>query len=133
MRSSLLPLTLVALFACTETALALTISDDLHDAADDFSLLAGNANGVWTYGSLDSAGAFTVFTESFTAPGTSITSWRRNEAGTGTPGFYFNAGANLFFNGETELQIVRNKRVSCGFKRNTHLRAACRCAELTAP
>ncbi len=105
MRSALLPLTLVALFVCTETALALTISDDLHDAADDFSLLAGNANGVWTYGSLDSAGAFTAFTESFTVPGTSITSWRRNEAGTGTPGFYFNAGTNLFFDGATELQI----------------------------
>jgi len=66
-------------------------ADPVYDAADQFSL-AGNPNGVWTYGSLPTGGtALAVFTDHLTI--NTLISWRRNEGGTGTPGFYANQTA----------------------------------------
>lgn len=82
--------------ASTEAALP------VYDAANEFSISNGNPNGVWSYGSLPTVGgAFSVFTESLTIVG--LTSWRRNEAGSGAPGFYFNPSVNTFSDGQTTL------------------------------
>lgn len=95
------------------------IADTTYDAAAAFSqapaafVQAINPNGVWSYGSLPStvtpATSLSVFTEHLAI--NSLLSWRRNESGTGTPGFYFNPSTTTTY--RDGQQDLRPGELSC--------------------
>ena len=70
----------------------------VHDVAADFSI-AGNPNGVWTYGETNGfGGAFTPFTDSGT-DSTVLDFWRGANSFLGTPVTYHNKSATPFIPG----------------------------------